>query len=237
MEKPRTKSPRAKAEERKGKRFPVVVPVEVRWRGPEGESIKEEAQARQVNAQGGLLQMKTYPEVGSRVELVNFLSAEAAQARVLGIRESPEGAVLGVAVELVVPSETFWGVNFQLKKTNAELFKLEKALQSGGVDLRVLAEFRDAVDYVRTTVGAVQELQERQLQGLETDTVLALLAAARIRRAVYLCNELTTDLDAFQVNRETKGIDELYRAVQRIYERLAFLFGDRATREQLTTRS
>src|SRR2546430_5287848 len=51
---------------------------------------------------------------------------------VLALRRSKEGAVLGVAVELVVPSEAFWGVNFQLKKTNAQLYKLEQALLSGG---------------------------------------------------------------------------------------------------------
>src|SRR5205807_1977091 len=81
----------AKAERRKSKRFPVVVPVEVVWRGPGGVSVKEEGLAKQVNAQGGLLQMKAYPEVGTRVELTNFLSAEAAQARVLALRRSKDG--------------------------------------------------------------------------------------------------------------------------------------------------
>ncbi len=162
--------------------------------------------------------MKTYPEVGSRVELVNFLSAEAAQGRVLAMRCSKEGEVLGVAVELVVPSESFWGVNFQLKKTNAELLKLEQALKSGGVDLRVLGEFRDAVDYVRVATGAVQELHECQLQGRDTAKVLSLLTAERIRRATYLCNELATDLHAGTATRDTKGIAELLQAVERIYQ-------------------
>ncbi len=165
--------------------------------------------------------MKTYPEVGSRVELVNFLSGEAAQGRVLALRCAKEGEVLGVAVELVVPSENFWGVNFQLKKTNAELLKLEQALKSGGVDLRILGEFRNAVDYVRVAAGAVQELQECQLQGRSTEKVLSLLTLERIRRTTYLCNELATDLlPPGTASHDTKAIAELLQAVERIYQRL-----------------
>ena len=43
------------AERRKGPRFPVVVPVEVSWRGKDGIAVKEDAVARQVNANGGFL--------------------------------------------------------------------------------------------------------------------------------------------------------------------------------------
>lgn len=223
----------AKAERRKSKRFPVVVPVEVVWRGPDDVGVKEEALAKQVNAQGGLLQMKTYPEVGARVELANFLSAEAAQARVLAVRRSKEGEVLGVAIELVVPSETFWGVNFQLKKTNAQLFKLEQAIMSGGVDLRVLRDFRDAVDYVRTTAGAVQKWQELQLQGRDPDEARSLLLGERIRHTAFLSDELVADLDADEVNIGTKGTAELYRAVEKLYQRLTLMFDQHGTKFHL----
>jgi hypothetical protein len=216
--------------------LPVVVPVEVRGQGPDGVSVKEEARATQVNAQGALLRMKTYPEVGSRVELVNFLAADAAQARVLEMRRSKEVAVLGMAVELVVPSETFWGVSFQLKKTNAELFKLEQVLRSGGIDLRLLKEFHDAVDYVRTAAGAFEELRECQLQGQDTDKVLLRLTAERIRRTTYLCSELAADLDACEVTHETKGIPELYQAVERIYLRLKSILTDRENQRELAAR-
>jgi len=43
-----------------------------------------------------------------------------------------------VAVELLIPSETFWGVNFRLKKTSAELARLNRAMQSGNLDPRIL---------------------------------------------------------------------------------------------------
>jgi len=165
--------------------------------------------------------MKTYPEPGSRIELVNFLSAEAAQARVLGMRHSSEGAVLGVAVELVVPSETFWGLNFQLKKTSAELHKLEQALKSGGVDVRLLKEFRDAVDCIRMAAGAVHELQECHSQwGVNNPEALSKLRVERIRRATHLCLDLANDLAAGQFTSEPEVTAELRRAIELLRERL-----------------
>lgn len=146
-----------KAEQRRGNRFRVVVPIEAKWRAASGKSIQETAQAEEVSAWGGLLNLKTYPTVGSNLELTNILSSAATQARVATIRRSKQGAVLGVAVEFLVPNESFWGVNFQLMKTSAELVEIEQAIQSGSVDARILKEFRDAVDYVRRTAWAVQE--------------------------------------------------------------------------------
>src|SRR5580704_7848732 len=70
-------------ERRKSRRFTVAVPVEVSWRGSNGIAVKEDAVARQVNANGGFLDMSVYPDLGSRVTLANFLSAQTAEARVL----------------------------------------------------------------------------------------------------------------------------------------------------------
>ena len=70
-------------ERRKSRRFPVVVPIEVSWRATDGIPVKEDAVARQVNANGGFLKMSNYPELGSRITLANFLSAQTAEARVL----------------------------------------------------------------------------------------------------------------------------------------------------------
>ena len=89
----------------------------------------------------------------ARVTLANFLSAQTAEARVLATPHAREGVAHGIVVELIVPNESFWGVNLQVKKTSIELQNLEKALQSEGIDLRLLKEYRDAVDYIRTAAG------------------------------------------------------------------------------------
>ena len=211
---------------RRGSRFPVVVFVEAKWQGPGGKSFKETAQAMEVSALGGLLDMRTYPSVGSDLELTNLLSRDTALARVVGTRRSKDDASIRIAVELLVPSETFWGMNFQLRKTSAELVKIEQAIKSGGVDPRILEEFRDAVDYVRKTAWAVQEWQERQMQKHDTRTVLPLLTAERIRRATQMSKAITTDLAAHEVTRETAGIEEFFRAIENLYQRVADLFQD-----------
>jgi hypothetical protein len=180
-----------------------------------------------VNAQGGLLEMKAYPAVGTHIELTNLVTHETSQARVVGVRRNSEGRLLGVAVELFVPSETFWGVNLQLKKTCADLVRLEYDMRSGSVDSRILGEFRDAVDNVRKTSWAVQEWQDRQSRQQDPHTVLPLLTAERLRRATQLCDAIATGLAAHEVAREAVGIDEFFRAVERVHQSLLDLFMDR----------
>src|SRR5262244_3442127 len=138
-------------ERRKSRRFPVVVPVEVSWRGPNGMALKEDGVARQVNEKGGFLKMSNYPPVGTRVTLANFLSAQTAEARVLAARDSRPGVANGVVVELIVPSESFWGADLQVNKTIVELQTLEKALRGEEIDLRLVKEYRDAMDNMRST--------------------------------------------------------------------------------------
>ena len=215
-----TNSQPARIEHRRSKRFPVAVPTEVKWRGAGGVGIRECAQAEEISAQGGLLRMENVPNVGDIIELTNLLSAESAQARVLAVRSSAGDAVPKVAVELLVPSESFWGANFQLKKTTAELLKLGQALHSGAIELPILKEFREALDHIRKVSWAVEEWGERQLQRRNPDTVLSLLTAERIRRATYLCNELATELEAREVSFGTRGIAEFYRAIDRVYQGL-----------------
>ncbi len=220
--------PPIKTEKRRGVRFPVVVPVEAKWQEASGKNIKEAANAIEVNAQGGLLEMKNYPSVGSHLDLTNLLSGESFRARVVGTRRSTGGHVLGVAVELVIPSDTFWGVNFRLKKTSAELVRLHHALQSGSnLDPRILREFRDAVDYVRKTAWAAEEWQERQLQRRDPHTVLPLITAERIRRATQLSEAISDDLAAHEVSAETAGMLEFFRALERLHQNLADVFRDR----------
>lgn len=216
-----------RGEQRRGSRFPVVVFVEAQWQGPGGKIVKETAQAMEVSALGGLLDMKAYPAIGNDIELTNLLSHEKTKARVLGTRRPQDGSALRVAVELLVPSETFWGLNFQLRKASAELVKIGQGIKVGGMEPRILEEFRDSVDYVRKTAWAVQEWQERQLKKHDPQTVLPLLTAERIRRVTQLSKSITTDLAAHQVTRETPGVEELFRAMETLYQSIAELFRDR----------
>jgi hypothetical protein len=223
-----TLNPPIKTEKRRGGRFPVIVPVQAKWQETSGKIVSETAQAREVNAQGGLLDMKAFPSVGSQLELTNLLSGETYRARVVAIRRK-DGQFAGVAVELLIPSETFWGVNFQLKKTSSELLNLERAIRSGGIDQRILTDFRDAVDYVRKTAWAVQEWQERQLRHHDTHTLIPLLVSERVRRGAQLSNAIAADLTNHEVSRDTPGVDQLFDAITRVRQLLAELLNDGAT--------
>ncbi len=226
----------AKAERRKAFRFQVSVPVEVSWSGPEGKAIKASATARQVNANGGIIEMETYPEIGTRVSITNFLSAATSEARVLANPSSREGVANGIVVELIVPKEGFWGVNFQIKKTVVELQKLETSLLAEGADPRLLNEFREATDFMRTTAQVVQQMRECQIHGREDDEAVAMLIADRIQRTTNLCFELLTDLDAGVLTVESKGVEELSRSLDQIGERLRGLLKRRDPDRRLGTR-
>jgi hypothetical protein len=212
---------------RRGGRVPVLVPVAVRWEQAGGKAMKAEAQAKEVNIYGGLLQFldaKVIPAADAEMELTNLSSGEEARARTSAVRRTKDGTVLGVAVELLSPSETFWGLTFRLRKTTAELQKLDQAIKSGNIDPRVFREFRDAVDYVRKTAWAVQEWQERQTQQRDTATVLPLLVTERVRRTTQLCAALVKDLKENEVTCETVGIEKLLRAAKELSGGLAELF-------------
>jgi len=204
-----------------------VVPVKVKWLEPSGASVIEFAEAKEVNMHGGLLEMKGRPAINSVIELTNLSSTRTASAQVISQRLSKEGGVLGLAIELLTPSETVWGVTFRLKVAIDDLLKLEKDMKdsrSGAMDPRVLREFRDAVDYVRKTAWALQELQERQAHQRDIGTVRSLLTDERVRRATQLSKALASDLDSHEVSDGTPGAAELFRAIEILHQRLTDLF-------------
>jgi hypothetical protein len=233
----RTAPDGSKVDRRKTARFLVSVPIDVTWRNGEGIPVLVNAVAKQVNANGGFLEMTIHPSVGSRITLTNFLSAETAEARVLATPSSREGVSHGIIVELITPSESFWGVNLQVKKTSVELQKLEKALQSEGIDFRLLNEFRDTVETLRTTAVAVQQLREFQLRGKDDGEIVSMLVTGRVRRATNLFHELIADLDAGKLDTTIKGIDELYDSLELACDRLRHLVKSRRPDRYVTTRT
>jgi hypothetical protein len=212
---------------RRSRRFHFVSTVEAMWQEANGKVIREVGRATEVNGQGGLIELKSYPAVGMQIELTNLLSHESSHARVVGVRRNAEGHLQGIAVELLVPSETFWGVSFQLKKTCADLVRLEYDMRSGAIDPRVLGEFRDAVDNVRKTAWAVQEWQELQSKQQDPESVIPLLTVESIRRATQLCEAIANASTTHQISRETVGIDEFLRAVEHVLETFVERFKDR----------
>jgi len=205
-------------ERRKTRRFPVVVPIEVSWRGPDGIAMTEDAVARQVNANGAFLKMSHYPGLGTRVTLANFLSAQAAEARVLAAPDSRPGVAKGIVVELIVPNESFWGVDLQLNKTIVELQNLEKALKVEESDLTFVREYREAMDYILNTTETLRQLRTSKRGSSDDRELLTALAVDRIRRATGVCLEVIADFEAGRVRPDSKNVEELARTIQQLQQ-------------------
>jgi hypothetical protein len=169
-------------ERRKSRRLPVTVPVEVSWRGPDGLALKEEATARQVNENGAFLKMSKYPDVGTRVTLANFLSAQTAEARVLAAPNTRSGVASGIVVELVVPSEVFWGIDLQVNRTVVELQNLENALTAQDVDQRIVREYRTAVDKICGLMDTLRQQRTSAASLSDDQETSRELAEDRVRR-------------------------------------------------------
>jgi PilZ domain len=217
---PSSNSCPARVEHRRSKRFPVTVAAQMKWHGNGGVRINESTQAAEVNAHGGLLYMETYPNVGDMIELTNVVSDESVEARVVAMRTSSLDAPQAVAVELCVPSETFWGANFQLMTITAGLRSLGQSLQSDGTDFRLLNGFRVVVDQIRRDAWAIEESEQHHFYAQGQQGFLPLLTSERIHCTTRLCNELAVELDSHDVSFGTQGIAELFRAIDRLRERI-----------------
>jgi hypothetical protein len=206
-------------ERRKSRRLSVSVPVEVSWRGPNGLALKEEATARQVNENGAFLRMSKYPDVGSRVTLANFLSAQTAEARVLAAPNTRSGVASGIVVELVVPSESFWGIDLQVNKTIVELQNLENALKAQDVDLRLVREYRSAIDNICNLMDTFRQHRLSTSSSSDDQNTLRDLAEDRVRRSNQLCMDVIADMDAGRISHNAASVQELSETVQALQQR------------------
>ncbi len=115
-------------------------------------------------------------------------------------------------------------ISGRLKKTTSELRDIQQLLTSDpDLDVRVLAEFREAVNHVRHTAWAVEQWLKLKLQKGDAFSVLNMLAIERVRIAGELCSGLSMDLDSNEVTPETEGMEKLVVAVKKLAGRLEAL--------------
>lgn len=212
----------AGAEKRSSRRFALSIHLIVRWREPDGRQIEESATATEVSANGAMIEIGRFPAAGSEVSLIEKTSRQRIGARVVRIQNKMGGGYR-VVVQLLHVGERFWGLDFRLKKSTADLIDLEQALTSGNTDPRVLREFRDAVDYIRKAAWVVQEWQERQSHSRDVSTILPLLMFERIRRTTMLCKSIASDLQAHSASPESAEVTELSQALDDLRGRLQSL--------------
>jgi hypothetical protein len=115
-------------------------------------------------------------------------------------------------------------VSERLKAATEELQMLEKLVVSGDCAPRVLNDFRGAVDSIRQTAWAVQQWSTLQEQKRDPYSVLGILQEERVRRAAQLARDLSLDLESLELDLDTAGLADLFRAIEGLYRRLAPLF-------------
>jgi hypothetical protein len=97
-------------ERRRTVRLPLQIPISVRSRLPEGETIELQASTYLVSAHGALLLMDTPLLPGQIVEIFNEMSAESAECRVTSLREKRERRFVGIT--FTSPELDFWHIVF-----------------------------------------------------------------------------------------------------------------------------
>jgi hypothetical protein len=111
----------------------------------------------------------------------------------------------------------------RLQRATNELRDLEEALLAGSMDVRVLSDFRDAVNRVRQTAWAVQQVLETHASGEKTRKVVTILAAERVKVAYQLCRVLLGDLRAGELSFSREPLVPLYLATRDLSSELAHI--------------
>lgn len=87
-------------------------------------------------------------------------------------------------------------------------------------DPRILSEFRDALNRVRTAAWAMQQYVEHQMQERDPNRVFTLLAGERVRAGYQICKLISEDLHNEDVKIQKGQLLELNDAVQHLAQEL-----------------
>jgi len=113
-------------------------------------------------------------------------------------------------------------ISAKIQAATEELNLLEKSIRTGTVDVRVLVEFREAMEHARRASGAVQKwVEEEAKKGGDPFSAVRFVAAERMRIATQMLGELARDVESGDLDFDTSGLGDLRAAVKTLNERLA----------------
>jgi hypothetical protein len=119
-------------------------------------------------------------------------------------------------------------LTLEIKQLTAELKRVEHRLKSEAApDAVTLNEFRHAVDNVRLTAWSVSELINAEHTKKNPETVMAFLAAERLRRFDQMVRNLCADIERRLVTFQTNGMHSLIDSVNMLQRSLTHRFSDR----------
>ena len=108
----------------------------------------------------------------------------------------------------------------RLEQAIVELLQLDEILLSGDLEPRILADFRDALNRVRTAAWAAQQYVIRRDIDQDPSSVLSLLVGERIRATYQLCQTISDDLKRTDIEFQTGSLVQLFEATKALTEQL-----------------
>jgi hypothetical protein len=107
-----------------------------------------------------------------------------------------------------------------LEQAIVELQRLHEILLAGDLEARVLADFRDAVNRVRTAAWAAQQYVIRKDSEQDSGSVLSLLVGERVRVTYQLCQAISDDLKRTDIDFQAGSLVQLHEATKALTEQL-----------------
>ena len=117
-------------------------------------------------------------------------------------------------------------VSLRLQSVTSELHEVEALLASADLDARILSDFRNAVNRVRTAAWATQQYAETKDTERDPSKILSMLAGERIRAAYQLCRAIGQDLDRPDLRFQPGQLLQLRAAAQELMQQLNTAIGD-----------
>jgi hypothetical protein len=127
-----------------------------------------------------------------------------------------------MAAQVTVGENTVVGnITAKIQAMNHEVEQLERAVRTGTVDVRVLVEFREAMNHARRASSAVQRWVEEEAKKGDPFSAVRFVMAERMRVATQLLNDLARDVECGDLDFDTPGLSGLHASVKTLNERLA----------------
>jgi hypothetical protein len=117
-------------------------------------------------------------------------------------------------------------VSVRLQSATSELHEVEALLASADLDARILSDFRDAVNRVRTTAWATQQYAETRDTERDPTKVLSMLAGERVRAAYQLCRAIGQDLGRPDLRFQPGQLLQLRAAAKELMQQLNAVIRD-----------
>jgi len=116
-------------------------------------------------------------------------------------------------------------ITSRLKKTGEDLKQLQSSVKTGMVNVKILMEFRQAIEHARLTTSAMQRwLEEQEKAGGDPYQLLPKVMSERLKITTQLLRDVTHDVESGDIDFDTPGLVELHSTLKTLMERMARFF-------------